>query len=506
MVISRFTRMFVGLASLCFAGAALVIWAAPAEAGRWLGLEATRAAGVAALRSDLGGLFTALALFCGAAAWTSRPSYARTAAALLLAIVTGRTLGWFATGRAPVDVVEMGVEMCLLTALVMLSRQPASSPGDTPLARRAAGEFVARRRMVVAVVVFGAGVAALGTLLMPSTQQRLYAAGAARRTSTVNTAPLADDALRVAVCGSSAPLPSPSRAKSCVAVFAGGRFYVVDAGPESTENLVLWGIPLSSVGGVLLTHFHSDHIGDLGELNLQTWAGGRREPLRVYGGPGVERVVEGFNAAYRLDQGYRTAHHSERVMPSATWPMTAQIVAMDGRQGPAIGRTQVVLEQQGLRITAVTVNHAPIAPAYAYRFDYKGRSAFITGDLTFDPSLARAAQGVDLFLSEAIAPAMTRALGAGARAAGRENTAAVMHDIEDYHISPEQAADAANAAGARLLAFYHLLPAPDNALARRVFSAGVDARRQGDWTLAHDGSLYTMPIGSTEVHIGALAP
>jgi ribonuclease Z len=183
--------------------------------------------------------------------------------------------------------------------------------------------------------------------------------------------------------------------------------------------------------------------------------------------------------------------------------MVAHTVDMD--VGSEIGQTAVVLDQDGLRITAVVVDHSPIRPAYAYRFDYRGRSAFITGDLKFHQSLAAAAKGVDLLLSEAIAPSMTRALGNGAKAAGRAGTAAVMHDIEDYHITPEQAADAANEADAKLLAFYHLLPAPDNGLARRVFGHGVDERRKGDWTIADDGSLYTMPIGSTDVRIGRVA-
>ena len=165
---------------------------------------------------------------------------------------------------------------------------------------------------------------------------RLFTLAAQQRAGVVNRAPLADDALRVAMCGSSAPLPSAQRAKTCVAVFAGGRFYVVDVGPESVEHLVLWGIPLSEIGGVLLTHFHSDHIGDLGELNLQTWAGGRPAPLPVCGGPGVAAVVDGFNAAYRLDQGYRTAHHGERVMPPATWPMVPRTVGC--RRRPRLWR------------------------------------------------------------------------------------------------------------------------------------------------------------------------
>jgi ribonuclease BN (tRNA processing enzyme) len=49
-----------------------------------------------------------------------------------------------------------------------------------------------------------------------------------------------------------------------------------------------------------------------------------------------------------------------------------------------------------------------------------------------------------------------------------------LHDIEDYHITPEQAARVANDAGVELLVVYHLLPAPDGLLPRRVFGQGVN--------------------------------
>ena len=124
------------------------------------------------------------------------------------------------------------------------------------------------------------------------------------------------DAMRVVVCGSGSPLPSPERAQACVLVAAGGRWYVVDIGVGSAENLARWRIPAQRVGGVFLTHFHSDHFGDLGELNLQTWVGGRSSPLRVFGPPGVERVVGGIEEAYALDRSYRTAHHGQVRTPS----------------------------------------------------------------------------------------------------------------------------------------------------------------------------------------------
>ncbi len=357
-------------------------------------------------------------------------------------------------------------------------------------------------RWVVALVIIS--LVGVAVVVNPRVQQWMFDIGAGERAATVNTSVLADDALRVAVCGSSAPLASAPRAKACVAVFAGGKFYVVDSGPESTENLVTWGIPMSDIGGVLLTHFHSDHIGDLGELNLQTWAGGRPGPLPVFGGPGVERVVNGFNDAYRLDQGYRTAHHGDNVMPPPTWPMVPQTVSVDAVQAAAGNRRAIVLQDGGLTITAFEVDHTPISPAYAYRFDYKGRSVFITGDLKFQPSLVEAVRGADVLISEAIAVHMTRAIGEGAGGAGRNRAAAIMHDIEDYHMTPEQAASIANEAQVKLLVFYHLLPAPDNALTRRVFANGIAEARHGDWTIADDGSLYTLPLGTTDVRIGTV--
>ena len=97
---------------------------------------------------------------------------------------------------------------------------------------------------------------------------------------------------------------------------------------------------------------------------------------------------------------------------------------------------------------------------------------------------------------------MTRALGQGAASAGRDRTAAIMHDIEDYHITPEQAARIANQAAVKVLAFYHLLPAPDGVLARRLFAQGTAEVRHGGWTIADDGTLYTLPLRSNQIQIG----
>ena len=88
------------------------------------------------------------------------------------------------------------------------------------------------------------------------------------------------------------PLADRNRADAGVRrCFAGGNIYLVDTGPGAWKNLALWHIPTAPIAAIMLTHFHSDHMGDFGEINMQTWAQGREHPLRVYGPPGVEQVV-----------------------------------------------------------------------------------------------------------------------------------------------------------------------------------------------------------------------
>ena len=64
-------------------------------------------------------------------------------------------------------------------------------------------------------------------------------------------------------------------------------------------------------------------------------------------------------------------------------------------------RVAQVLEEDGLTITAFLVNHRPAAPAFGYRFDYRGRSVVVSGDTAADASLAEIARGADVLVHEA---------------------------------------------------------------------------------------------------------
>ena len=297
-----------------------------------------------------------------------------------------------------------------------------------------------------------------------------------------------DAALRVVLCGTSAPFPDPLRAKACAAVIVKGRVFLIDAGPGSVNELMLMGFPLDRIAGVFLTHYHSDHIGDLGELRMQTWVSGRTGPLPVYGPEGVARVVGGFNAAYALDDDYRTVHHGESYMPHAAAALAAHSFDI-GEAGD-----RVVYKDADVTITAFAVNHDPIKPAVGYRFESGGRSIVVSGDTAPSPNLVKWSHGADVLVHEALSTRMVGIISRASTAAGLDRQAKMVKDTLNYHTDPVDSAKEANAAGVGLLVYSHLAPGLPQPALEKLFIDGVAAVRDPKaWVVGFDGLRVDLP-------------
>lgn len=299
---------------------------------------------------------------------------------------------------------------------------------------------------------------------------------------------LTDGNLHVVLVGTGGPFPNAKRVSVATAVIAGGEFIMVDTGPGTVRNALLQRLPMGSLSAVFLTHFHSDHIADLGEANMYSWVqGNRKDRLEVFGPPGVEKVVAGYALAYEQDSLYRTAHHGEDVAPSeGAAPIARTILIQDPDQ------SELFFDRNGLKAWAFVVDHFPAKPAIGFRIEYKGKKVVITGDTKQTRTLAGQADKADLFICEALD---AKTIHLAARVAAEVDQAAlskIFTDITDYHLTPVQAAEIAQKAGVKKLVFYHVVPPLTNFILKRRYLKGVDDAYSGDVAIGEDGMTFTL--------------
>lgn len=340
--------------------------------------------------------------------------------------------------------------------------------------------------VLVAAVAIGSIVATgLLALRVPALQDRLLE-GAVTAAMQAEPSRPPEGGMRVFMCGTSSPLPSPDRAQACVAIQVDDRLFLVDAGAGSPNVASLGNLPLETLQTIFVTHFHSDHIAAIGDFNLLSWVAGRPQPLEIVGPEGVVQIVDGFNQVYGLDRGYRVAHHGAELMPPALHELQARTIG-----------TGIVHEADGLIVRAFAVNHHPVAPAVGYRFEYGGRAVAITGDTIVTEGLRDAVAGSDLLLSDALSLPIVQTMERAAGAAGRPRQEKILFDIQDYHASTGSLVDFAREADIGRLALYHLVPAPRNAVMADVFRRGLP----DDVILTDDGMIIDLPAGSRALRI-----
>ena len=141
-------------------------------------------------------------------------------------------------------------------------------------------------------------------------------------------------------------------------------------------------------------------------------------------------------------------------------------------------------------------------PAFAYRFDYKGRSVVVSGDTAKWPPLADASKGADVLIHEAQNAQMTGMMVQGLKAMGVPRMASVMADTVSYHTTPVEAADIARMAGVKRLVLYHITQAGRPFYTPEAFTRGMNDGGPLDWRISKDGTTIELPAGGTDIKFG----
>jgi ribonuclease BN (tRNA processing enzyme) len=264
------------------------------------------------------------------------------------------------------------------------------------------------------------------------------------------------------------PRPRKTRSASAQAIIVKGAIYIVDCGDGVARQMVLAGLPLDAIRGVFITHHHSDHNADYGNLLWLAWTAGLRTPVDTFGPPPIEKMTRLFLEMNATDIEARIADEGRP-------PLAPLIRAHD------IAKAGKVFEDERVKVSAALVEHPPLSPAFAYRFDTADRSIVISGDTKYSQNLVELAKGADVLVHEALYPEAVDRLVKNVR-----NAPDLKRSILSHHTSAEDVGRVAAEAGVKLLVLSHLIPAEDPEVTEQMWLTAVAKHFKGNVVVGAD--------------------
>lgn len=243
--------------------------------------------------------------------------------------------------------------------------------------------------------------------------------------------------IEVTLLGTGSPVPDPNRAGPATLVRAGGQVFLVDCGRGVLQRAAAVGVGAAGLSALLLTHLHSDHIAELGDVLITSWVTNfvpDPPPLQIIGPPGTQEVVQATLKAFGHDIGYRIAHHADLNAP----PPIEVHEHTDG----------LVWDRDGVTIRVAPTDHRPVAPTIGFRVEFDGASVVLAGDTVPCPSLDELSSGADALVHTVIRKDILTHVPQQR-----------VKDVCDYHSSVQEAAATAARAGVGTLIMTHYVPA-----------------------------------------------
>ena len=258
------------------------------------------------------------------------------------------------------------------------------------------------------------------------------------------------------------------RAKPATLIVVNGAPYVIDCGEGVALQLVRAGVALDTLRHVFITHHHSDHNLDYGNLVYDGWAAGLRTPVDAYGPAPIKAITEAYWQLNRFDIETRIADEGRVDL--------RKLVTVHEFAEPGL-----VMQNADVKVTATRVRHPPIKEAYAYRFDAADRSIVISGDTTYSPELIALAKGADVLVSEVMH------LGGLENLLKKVPNAATLREhLMASHIVTEDLGKLAAEAGVKGLVMSHLVPGDDPSITDQMWSEGVRKHYAGPIIVGRD--------------------
>ena len=264
------------------------------------------------------------------------------------------------------------------------------------------------------------------------------------------------------------PRPRTASSGAAQVVVSQGAAYVVDCGDGVARQMVFAGVPLDSIRHVFLTHQHSDHNADYGNLLWLAWTAGLRSRVDTWGPPPLRRMTQLFFAMNKYDIDVRIENERR---PSLVPLIHAHEIISGGE----------VMRDERVKVTSTLVDHPPVVPALAYRFDAADRSIVISGDTAPSDALIKLANGADVLVHSVMFPSAIDRL-----AARVPDAAGLKASILAHQTSAEDAGRLAQAAGVKTLVLSHFVPPDDPEVTETMWSDAARTHFRGRVIVGRD--------------------
>lgn len=309
------------------------------------------------------------------------------------------------------------------------------------------------------------------------------------------------------------------------AVEVDGHTYLIDCGHGVGLGLAEAGLSPTSLRAVFITHQHSDHVIDLNSLMVLGGLAFRGKPdlrVRVFGPadrgalpevqhaekdvevifpqsptPGTAEMVQRLLQAHATDLNDRRRDSGAPDISKIFTGEDIEIPAEAGFHPNDANHPQMqpfeVYADEFVKVTAILVQHRPVAPAFAFRIDSSYGSVVVSGDTAPSQNLVRLAENCDLLFHEAID------LEAVARSYPNATPAelgASMGHHRRAHTTPQDAGAIAQQANAANLALHHLVPAGSPAETWQ----GAKEQFGGNLFVPCDGDSFEINAGVVSHH------
>jgi ribonuclease BN (tRNA processing enzyme) len=315
-----------------------------------------------------------------------------------------------------------------------------------------------------------------------------------RPTPTTVTRPMPTISTKLVLLGTAGgPLPSTVRSGISQAVVVGGQTHLVDCGSGVTRQLRRARL-LSSLRSVFLTHLHSDHTCDLFDVFLLGWPILQWNPaVEVFGPgpaggaaalppdepghpvpllspanptPGLLDFIGAHFHAHAYDLNVRMREAGRHDLSRLVVPHEIVLPETVGAAAPAPVAPPMepflVTEDDHVRVTATLVQHAPLFPSFAYRFDTDRGSVVLSGDTAPCPNVIRLARSADVLVHEVFDPeSRTPETSTSADDDDAWEAQRQWHHLVTSHTPLSEVGAVAAEAGVRRLVLTHFIPGDD---------------------------------------------